>query len=99
MRIALNNLNTDMILRDKQGNVKEQYVVRITGSDKYGKEKLDYFISVSEKYPVIATTSKLLSTGSDCKMVKLIVIDELINSMTEFKQIVGRGTRIREKEG
>lgn len=99
MRIALNNLNTDMVLRDNQGNVKEQYVVRITGSDKYGKEKLDYFISVGEKYPVIATTSKLLSTGSDCKMVKLIVIDELINSMTEFKQIIGRGTRLRYNEG
>lgn len=99
MRIALNNLNTDMVLRDNQGNVKEQYVVRITGSDKYGKDKLDYFISVGEKYPVIATTSKLLSTGSDCKMVKLIVIDELINSMTEFKQIIGRGTRLRYSEG
>ena len=99
MRVALNNLNTDMILKDKQGNVKEQYVVRITGSDKYGKEKLDYFISVSQPYPVIATTSKLLSTGSDCKMVKLIVLDELINSMTEFKQIIGRGTRLRYEEG
>ncbi len=99
MRVALNNLNTGMILRDANGNVKEQYVVRITGSDKYGKEKLDYFISVREKYPVIATTSKLLSTGSDCKMVKLIVIDELINSMTEFKQIIGRGTRLRYDEG
>ncbi|MBR0101564.1 MAG: DEAD/DEAH box helicase family protein [Treponema sp.] len=99
MRKALNNLNTDMVLKDSQGNVKEQYVVRITGSDKYGKEKLDYFISVSQPYPVIATTSKLLSTGSDCKMVKLIVIDELINSMTEFKQIIGRGTRLRYSEG
>ncbi len=99
MRVALNNLNTDMVLKDNQGNVKEQYVVRITGSDKYGKDKLDYFISVGEKYPVIATTSKLLSTGSDCKMVKLIVIDELINSMTEFKQIIGRGTRLRYDEG
>ncbi len=99
MRVALNNLNTGMILRDANGNVKEQYVVRITGSDKYGKEKLDYFISVREKYPVIATTSKLLSTGTDCKMVKLIVIDELINSMTEFKQIIGRGTRLRYDEG
>lgn len=99
MRVALNNLNTDMVQKDNQGNVKEQYVVRITGSDKYGKEKLDYFISVGEKYPVIATTSKLLSTGSDCKMVKLIVIDELINSMTEFKQIIGRGTRLRYNEG
>lgn len=99
MRIALNNLNADMILKDNQGKVKEQYVVRITGSDKYGKDKLDYFISVSQPYPVIATTSKLLSTGSDCKMVKLIVIDELINSMTEFKQIIGRGTRLRYDEG
>lgn len=99
MRIALNNLNSDKVLKDKQGNVKEQYVVRITGSDSYGKSKLDYFISVREQYPVIATTSKLLSTGSDCKMVKLIVIDELINSMTEFKQIIGRGTRLRYKEG
>ncbi len=99
MRVAMNNLNTDMVLKDNQGNVKEQYVVRITGSDKYGKDKLDYFISVSQPYPVIATTSKLLSTGSDCKMVKLIVIDELINSMTEFKQIIGRGTRLRYNEG
>ena len=99
MRVALNNLNTDIVLRDKHGNVKEQYVVRITGSDKYGKAKLDYFISVAEKYPVIATTSKLLSTGTDCKMVKLIVIDEMINSMTEFKQIIGRGTRLRFEDG
>ena len=99
MRIALNNLNTDMILRDANGNVKEQYVVRITGSDKYGKEKLDYFISVREKYPVIATTSELLSTGSDCKMVKLIVIDKIIDTLTEFKQIIGRGTRLRYDEG
>jgi type I restriction enzyme R subunit len=75
------------------------YVVRITGSDAYGQSKLDYFISVSSKTPVIATTSKLLSTGVDCKMVKLIALDQRINSMTEFKQIVGRGTRIREKEG
>jgi type I restriction enzyme R subunit len=74
-------------------------VVRITGSDDYGKKKLDYFISVSAPYPVIATTSKLLSTGADCKMTKLIVLDEMIGSMTEFKQIIGRGTRLREKEG
>lgn len=99
MRVALNNLNTDMILRGKDGNVKEQYVVRITGSDKYGKSKLEYFTSVRSKYPVIATTSKLLSTGTDCKMVKLIAIDEIINSMTEFKQIIGRGTRLRYNEG
>ena len=75
------------------------YVVRITGSDDVGKSKLDYFRSTTEKYPVIATTSKLLSTGADIKMTKLIVLDEMIGSMTEFKQILGRGTRLREKEG
>ena len=93
MRIALNNLNADMVKENPD------YVVRITGSDTYGKSKLDYFISVSAAYPVIATTSKLLSTGADCKMTKLIVLDEMISSMTEFKQIIGRGTRLREKEG
>lgn len=93
MRIALNNLNADMVKENPD------YVVRITGSDTYGKGKLDYFISVSAAYPVIATTSKLLSTGADCKMTKLIVLDEMISSMTEFKQIIGRGTRLREKEG
>lgn len=93
MRIALSNLNSDMVKQNPD------YVVRITGSDTYGKSKLDYFISVSVKYPVIATTSKLLSTGADCKMTKLIVLDQMINSMTEFKQIIGRGTRLREKEG
>lgn len=92
MRIALNNLNSDMVKENPD------YVVRITGSDTYGKSKLDYFISVSSPYPVIATTSKLLSTGADCKMTKLIVLDEMISSMTEFKQIIGRGTRLREKE-
>lgn len=93
MRNALNNANADMCRKNPD------YVVRITGSDEYGKGKLDYFISVSSKYPVIATTSKLLSTGVDCKMVKLIVLDQQIGSMTEFKQIIGRGTRLREKEG
>lgn len=93
MRIALNNLNADMVKENPD------YIVRITGSDTYGKSKLDYFISVSAPYPVIATTSKLLSTGADCKMTKLIVLDEMISSMTEFKQIIGRGTRLREKEG
>ena len=93
MRIALSNLNSDMVKENPD------YVVRITGSDPYGKDKLDYFISTSELYPVIATTSKLLSTGVDCKMTKLIVLDQWIDSMTEFKQIIGRGTRIREKEG
>ncbi|AST56197.1 restriction endonuclease subunit R [Parabacteroides sp. CT06] len=93
MRIALVNANADMCKKNPD------YVVRITGSDEYGKGKLDYFISVASKYPVIAATSKLLSTGVDCKMVKLIVLDQQIGSMTEFKQIIGRGTRIREKEG
>lgn len=93
MRIALVNENSDMCKKNPD------YVVRITGSDAYGQSKLDYFISVASPTPVIATTSKLLSTGVDCKMVKLIVLDQRINSMTEFKQIVGRGTRIREKEG
>lgn len=93
MRTALVNENSDMCRKNPD------YVVRITGSDQYGQSKLDYFISVASKYPVIATTSKLLSTGVDCKMVKLIVLDQRINSMTEFKQIVGRGTRIREKDG
>ena len=65
MRVALVNQNSDMVQKNPD------YVVRITGSDTYGKSKLDYFISVREKYPVIATTSKLLSTGSDCKMTKL----------------------------
>ena len=93
MQMALANQNADMMKQNPD------YVVRITGSDTYGKSKLDYFISVGSKYPVIATTSKLLSTGSDCKMTKLIVLDEMIGSMTEFKQIIGRGTRLREKEG
>ena len=93
MRVELVNQNADMVKE------KPDYVVRITGSDAYGKSKLDYFISVGSEYPVIATTSKLLSTGADCKMTKLIVLDEMIGSMTEFKQIIGRGTRLREKEG
>ena len=93
MRIALNNCNQDMVLKHPD------YVVRITGSDEYGKSKLKYFISTSASYPVIATTSELLSTGVDCKMTKLIVLDKMISSMTSFKQIIGRGTRLREKEG
>lgn len=92
MRIALINRNSDMVKENPD------YCVRITGSDVYGKSKLDYFISVSEPYPVIATTSELLSTGADCKMTKLIVLDKTVESMTTFKQIIGRGTRIREKD-
>ena len=93
MRIALTNLNSDMVAENPD------YVVRITGSDTYGKSKLGYFISVSSPFPVIATTSELLSTGADCKMTKLIVLDKNVESMTTFKQIIGRGTRIREKDG
>lgn len=97
MRIAIANLNADMT---RKANAKGMpYVVRITGSDGYGRAYLDYFTSVSSEYPVIATTSQMLSTGVDCKMVKLIVLDKMIGSMTEFKQIVGRGTRLRYDEG
>ncbi|MCW0217930.1 MAG: DEAD/DEAH box helicase family protein [Prosthecobacter sp.] len=76
-----------------------RYVVRITGDDTEGKALLSYFIDNDEPYPVIATTSKLLSTGVDAKTCKLIVLDQSIESMTLFKQIVGRGTRIREDYG
>ena len=93
MRQELTKQNADMM---KQ---YPNYVVRITGSDTYGKKQLSYFISVSSPVPVIATTSQLLSTGVDCKMVKLIVLDENITSMTMFKQIIGRGTRLRYDEG
>ena len=93
MRLALVNQNSDMVKENPD------YVVRITGSDTYGKSKLDYFISVSAAYPVIATTSELLSTGADCKMTQLIVLDKMISSMTLFKQIIGRGTRVRWDDG
>ena len=93
MRIALANQNSDMCKENPD------YVVRITASDERGKKKLDYFISVNEPYPVIATTSELLTTGADCKTTKLIVLDKNIGSMIQFKQIIGRGTRIREDVG
>ena len=93
MRSALIKLNSDMVKKDSD------YVVRITGSDTYGKSKLKYFISTGEAYPVIATTSELLSTGADCKMTKLIVLDKNIENIITFKQIIGRGTRIREDLG
>ena len=91
MRTELSNLNSDMMKEHSD------YVVRITSSDNYGRSKLDYFLSVAQPYPVIATTSELLSTGVDTKTVKLIAIDKNISSMTQFKQIIGRGTRIVEK--
>lgn len=76
----------------------DKYVMRITGDSKEGKDELDNFIDPESKYPVIATTSELLTTGVDAKTCKLIVLDKNINSMTTFKQIVGRGTRIEEEQ-
>lgn len=93
MRMALINENADLVAK------YPNYVVKITGDDEVGKRELDNFTDVEERFPVIATTSKMLTTGIDTKMVKLIVLESNIGSMTEFKQIVGRGTRIREAEG
>ena len=93
MRQALVNANNDLVAENSK------YIVRITGNDEFGKSQLDYFIDSHEKYPVIATTSMLLSTGVDSKTTKLIVLDKNIGSMTEFKQIIGRGTRLREDLG
>ena len=93
MRNALAEENKDMM------QVNPNYVVRITSNDVVGKSKLDDFIDSNTVYPVIATTSKLLSTGVDTKTVKLIVLDEEIQSMTEFKQIIGRGTRLLPNKG
>jgi type I restriction enzyme, R subunit len=76
-----------------------KYVMKITGDDDEGKRELDNFINPEERYPVIATTSKLMTTGVDAQTCKLIVLDSNINSMTEFKQIIGRGTRINEEYG
>ncbi|MGY8831658.1 MAG: type I restriction-modification enzyme R subunit C-terminal domain-containing protein, partial [Pseudomonadales bacterium] len=76
-----------------------KYVMRITGDDQEGKAELDNFINPEERYPVIATTSKLMTTGVDAQTCKLIVLDQHIKSMTEFKQIIGRGTRINEDFG
>jgi type I restriction enzyme R subunit len=80
--------------------VKEnsKYIMRITGDNDIGRKQLDYFIDVNSKYPVIATTSMLMTTGVDAKTTKLIVLDKNINSMTEFKQIIGRGTRLLPEE-
>lgn len=93
MRNAIANENADMMQQNSN------YVVRITSNDMEGKNKLDDFIDANTVYPVIATTSKLLSTGVDTKTVKLIALDEDIQSMTEFKQIIGRGTRLYESKG
>lgn len=93
MRIALINENADLVAKHKH------YVVKITGDDEVGKRELDNFTDVEELLPVIATTSKMLTTGIDTKMVKIVVLEANIGSMTEFKQIIGRGTRIREADG
>ncbi len=76
-----------------------KYVMRITGDNDEGKAELDNFIFPESRYPVIATTSKLMTTGVDAQTCKLIVLDQRIQSMTEFKQIIGRGTRINEDYG
>lgn len=89
MRSLLVNLNSDMCKKDSR------YVMRITGDDNIGKKQLDNFIDVDQPYPTVVTTSELLATGVDCKTCGLIVIDKEIGSMTEFKQIIGRGTRLR----
>lgn len=93
MRHALANLNSDLVLQN------HRYVMKITGDDQQGKAELDNFIDPESQHPVIATTSKLLTTGVDAKTCKLIVLDQRIQSMTEFKQIIGRGTRIDEDHG
>src|SRR5690606_23473806 len=93
MRTALANANADEVVKNSK------YVMQITGDNEEGKRELDSFINPSEKYPVIATTSKLMTTGVDAQTCKLIVLDSNIGSMTEFKQIIGRGTRINEAFG
>lgn len=93
MRTALANANADEVVKNSK------YVMQITGDNEEGKRELDSFINPSEKYPVIATTSKLMTTGVDAQTCKLIVLDSNIGSSTEFKQIIGRGTRINEEYG
>lgn len=93
MRSLLVNLNADLCKKDAR------YIMRITGDDNVGKKQLDNFIDVDQPYPTVVTTSELLATGVDCKTCGLIVIDKEIGSMTEFKQIIGRGTRLRTDKG
>ena len=90
MRQALVNLNPERVAENRK------YIMRITGDENEGKAELDNFINPEERYPVIATTSKLMTTGVDAQTCKLIVLDQSIRSMTEFKQIIGRGTRIND---
>lgn len=93
MRTALANANADLVAQNNK------YIMQITGDNEEGKRELDSFINPSERYPVIATTSKLMTTGVDAQTCKLIVLDSNIGSPTEFKQIIGRGTRINEEYG
>ena len=93
MRAAIANENSDLMAQNAK------FVMQITGDNIEGKMELDNFINPEEKYPVIATTSKLMTTGVDAQTCKLIVLDSNIGSMTEFKQIIGRGTRINEEFG
>ena len=93
MRRALVNLNPDQVAKN------EKYVMKITGDDELGKNQLENFMNPKKAYPVIATTSELMTTGVDAKTCKLIVLDQNIQSMTKFKQIIGRGTRIDESYG
>ena len=90
MRQALVNQNPDLVAENLR------YVMRITGNDKDGQDQLGNFIDPEEKYPVLVTTSRLLSTGVDAQTCRLIVLDREVGSMTEFKQIIGRGTRVHE---
>jgi type I restriction enzyme R subunit len=93
MRSAIARLNSDLVA------INHKYVMQITGDNDLGKKELDNFINPEEKYPVIATTSELMTTGVDAQTCKVIVLDSNINSMTKFKQIIGRGTRINEEFG
>ncbi|MCL2840930.1 MAG: DEAD/DEAH box helicase family protein [Defluviitaleaceae bacterium] len=93
MRQALVNENKDLVMEN------ERYVMRLTGDDEIGRKQVGNFSDVTSNYPVLVATSKLLTTGVDAQMVKFIVLDSSIKSMTEFKQIIGRGTRVREDLG
>lgn len=86
----LENLNADLVAEDSR------YIMQITGDNEIGKQQLDNFVDPNSKYPVIAVTSKLMSTGVDAETCKIIVLDKTVGSMTEFKQIIGRGTRVKE---
>ena len=93
MRRALVNLNPEQVKKN------DKYIMKITGDDEIGKAQLDNFLNPKKPYPVIATTSELMTTGVDAKTCKLVVLDQNIQSMTKFKQIIGRGTRIDERYG